>query len=257
MRMLLLLPLLWLASVPAAWAHDTWLRNLAPVAGAPTLALGTGNRFPVYETAVAPEYIERQGCNAGPDASHTTRLRPQQLVAASLLLKADAGARSCWVQLVPLSIELAPDMVAIYLREIQAGAELRAAWADMQSRGVRWTERYTKHARIDFAPGQRSPVPMAMDIVWEQASTAGNSFVVLRDGQPLAGFPVELQSADAAVGIWRRTDAQGRIGLPALPAGRWLLRGTDLRLSSDQPDTWDSRFVTLAFDAPGANSQAR
>jgi hypothetical protein len=30
--------------------------------------------------------------------------------------------------------------------------------------------------------------------------------------------------------------------------GRWLLRGTELRLSQERPDTWDSRFVTLAFD---------
>ena len=98
---------------------------------------------------------------------------------------------------------------------------------------------------------------MAMDIVWEQASSAGNSFVVLRDGQSLAGFAVELQSAYAAVGIWRRTDAQGRISLPTLPAGRWLLRGTDLRRSDAQPDTWDSRFVTLAFDVSGVSPQAR
>ena len=243
-----------LGCLTATQAHDTWLRTLPPVAGAPTLALGTGNRFPVYETAVAPEYVERQGCNPGPD---TTRLRPLHLTASSLVLKAEAGARSCWVQLVPLPIELAPDKVAIYLREIQAGPELRADWADMQRRGLAWTERYTKHARIDFVPGQHSAVPMAMDIVWEQASSAGNSFVVLRDGQPLAGFAVELQSADAAVGIWRRTDAQGRIGLPTLPAGRWLLRGTDLRRSDAQPDTWDSRFVTLAFDVSGVSPQAR
>jgi hypothetical protein len=30
-------------------------------------------------------------------------------------------------------------------------------------------------------------------------------------------------------------------------AGHWLLRGTDLRLSDTVPDSWDSRFVTLAF----------
>ena len=98
---------------------------------------------------------------------------------------------------------------------------------------------------------------MAMDIVWEQATATGHRFVVLRDGQPLAGLPVELQSADAAKGIWRRSDAQGRISLPALPAGRWLLRGTDLRRSDAQPDTWDSRFVTLAFDVSGVSPLAR
>ena len=31
---------------------------------------------------------------------------------------------------------------------------------------------------------------------------------------------------------------------------RWLLRATELRLSSEHPDTWESRFVTLAIEAP-------
>jgi hypothetical protein len=30
-------------------------------------------------------------------------------------------------------------------------------------------------------------------------------------------------------------------------AGRWILRGTDLRACAERPGTWDSRFVTLAF----------
>ncbi len=31
-------------------------------------------------------------------------------------------------------------------------------------------------------------------------------------------------------------------------AGRWLLRGTDVRPSTQNPDRWESRFVTLAFE---------
>jgi hypothetical protein len=74
------------------------------------------------------------------------------------------------------------------------------------------------------------------------------AFQVLRDGQPLADFAVELRSATVRFGQWGRTDADGRVEFkPPLP-GRWLLRGVDLRVSATDPDAWDSRFVTLAFE---------
>jgi len=34
-----------------------------------------------------------------------------------------------------------------------------------------------------------------------------------------------------------------------------LLRGTDLRPSSERPGTWDSRFITLAFEVADAPVQ--
>jgi len=39
--------------------------------------------------------------------------------------------------------------------------------------------------------------------------------------------------------------------VPAPLAGRWVLRGTELRLSETEPDVWESRFVTLAFEIDG------
>ncbi len=255
-----------LGAAAAVQAHDTWFEPLAAGPGAAPgglLLLGTGNRFPVRETAVDPAFFAGQGCaTAGSTESAAAAASVQGQGRATVdvplqmrgytpdatRLLAPPGARSCWVQLQPLPIEIDDDKVALYLREIQAGPALRQRWAELQARGVRWVERYSKHARIDFTPAGASPVPMAMDLVWEHAGDDGHRFVVLRDGQPLAGLPLELQSARAALGIWRRSDAQGRITLPALPAGRWLLRGTDLRPAPDQPDAWDSRFVTLAFE---------
>jgi uncharacterized GH25 family protein len=70
---------------------------------------------------------------------------------------------------------------------------------------------------------------------------------VLRDGQPLAGLPVELRNDLLAVGIWRQTDEQGRIELVLPLAANWLLRGVDLRPAADHPDRWDSRFISLGL----------
>jgi hypothetical protein len=39
-------------------------------------------------------------------------------------------------------------------------------------------------------------------------------------------------------------------------AGRWVLRGTDLAPAAGQPDAWESRFITLAFDVAPALAAA-
>ncbi len=169
---------------------------------------------------------------------------------------------SCWAQLSPFEVELAAGAVAVYFKDIQAPPAVRQQWAQMEARGVPWKERYTKHARIELEPdaGAALPVDMAMDVLIEspqrplqQGQTL--QFRVLRDGQPLPDFAVELRNERSALGLWRKTDAQGRVSIVAPLPGRWVLRGTDLRLSEAEPNLWVSRFVTLAFEVapPRAN----
>jgi len=243
----------------AARSHDTWFHAMPADGGAPLLALGTGARFPAQESGIGVEFLARRGCSlqeadAGGAIARTTQpiqpLKPLRNVANALLMRGPAKAQSCWVQLLPLDIELEPDKVLLYLREVQADPSLRAAWADIQQRGLPWKERYTKHARIDFGPGAARPVPMGMDIVREPSTDGSLNFRVYRDGQPLPGLAVEWVSDSVPLGIWRRSDAEGRVKVPALPAGRWVLRAIDLRLATVEPDQWDSRFVTLAFEVP-------
>jgi hypothetical protein len=231
-------------------AHDTWFEPLPEG----QLALGTGNRWPVLETAVGREYLERQGCR-GMSSGSERPMQPLHHTEHALVLRPPQGAATCWAQLVPLEIELTPALVAVYLREVQASTAVRAAWARQQAAGLPWRERYVKHARIELAP-DASPVPLAMDIVRSVSAAGAHRFQVLRDGQPLAGQALELIAADQQVGVWRRSDAQGFVTFPPLPAGRWVLRGT-LLLAAEE-GRWHSHFVTLAFDtAAGALSVAR
>ena len=262
----------------AAQAHDTWFQALPASGGAPLLALGTGVRFPVQESGIGVEYLARQGCTVqapGSGASAPKRrpvqtviqpMKPLRNVANALVLRGPAQAQSCWVQLVPLEIELKPDTVPIYLHEVQADAALRAAWALIEQRGLPWKERYTKHARIDLRGNAAEParmdigagmgagmstgadMDMDLDIVRAAAADGAFSFRVIRDGQPLAGLAVEFVSDKLPLGIWRRSDEQGLVSLPTLLPGRWLARAVDLRLSTVRPDEWESRFVSLAFD---------
>lgn len=246
----------------AAHAHDTWFAPLPDDAtGGVTLALGTGNRFPLHDSGIDAKYLVRSGCRAGPDQP----LLVLQAVADApnaleLRVPAQRGrSLSCWAQTSPFEVALAPDKIAVYLKDIQAPIAVRDAWAAMSARGVTWNERYTKHARIELNPGAgaASPVDMAMDIVLESPQRTPRrgealQFLVLRDGQPLPDFAVELRGDRSALGLWRKTDAEGRVRFNAPLAGRWVLRGTDLRPSDNEPDRWESRFVTLAFEVEPA-----
>jgi hypothetical protein len=242
------------ALTPPASAHDTWFERLSP-AGAHQvlLALGTGDAYPLFETGVGAEYLVQPGCRG---AAGDAPLLPLRNGKTALVLRAPAGAQSCWLQLTPFDIELAPDKVALYLEELNASASLRATWAAMQARGLRWQERYTKFARIDMASGAAAvPAPMAMDALLQRQG-AEWQFTLLRDGNPLPGLAVELRSAAQPTGTWYRTDEQGQVRVPARPAGRWLLRAIDLRLVGAAGDRWESRFLTLAFDGSSGSPAA-
>ncbi len=256
-----------IASATPALAHDTWFAPLpADARGGVALALGTGNQFPVQESGIDMQHLLYSGCRREAGGAPLTLQRVADApTALQLRVRAERGAPlSCWAQTAAFDVELADDKIALYFKEIQAGAQVREAWAQMRARGVKWKERYTKHARIELNPSRSSaaPVNMAMDVLLEspqRTPRAGEpmQFRVLRNGHALADFPVELRGS-SALGIWRKTDADGRVTFPAPLPGRWVLRGTELRLSDTTPDTWESRFVTLAFqiadERPTGNS---
>lgn len=241
-----------------AQAHDSWFERLPGASAQPLLLLGTGNQFPALETGIGAEYLVQQGCAGAAGVGGLTAVRNAK---TALLLRAAAGAQTCWVQLTPFDIELPADKVALYLDEVNASASQRATWAAMQARGLRWHERYTKHARIELTPntagsGLPAPSPMGMDAQLQRRD-GQLIFTVLREGKPLPGFAVELRSdTKPLLGTWHRTDDLGQLRVPELPAGRWLLRGIDLRLSSTQADRWESWFLTLAFDGGVAAAAA-
>lgn len=254
--------------VAHAHAHDTWFSPMpATKVGGPTrLELGTGNRFPVLEFNPQAISLAEAGCRSA--SGQPLALLPDADAATHLVMRVRAGsdaspARTCWAQLKAFELTLPADKVAEYFREIRPTEAVQQAWRAMQQRGVVWQERYTKYARIELpvAAGQpalaAAPSPLGMDALLETPAAdvrpgATLAFVVLRDGQPLADFPVELVNERQPLGIWRRTDSQGRVSVALPLAGQWLLRGTDLALSSTQAERWESRFLTLAFEVPSA-----
>lgn len=237
-----------LAAPPVA-AHDTWF---APSAEA-GLSLGTGNRFPVMELAVDDKYFTRRGCAAADGTPRT--LARQRFTDTATVLKPQAGAVTCFVQLEAFDVDLPDDKIAIYFKEIRPSAEVAAAWEALRARGLPFRERYVKSARVDLGAGAGSarPVGTAMDVLRLEPAGAlrvGSeaAFQVLRDGKPLPDLNVELVNERAAIGVWLRTDAQGRVRARLPLTGRWLLRGVDLRVAAADSTRFESWFLSYAFE---------
>jgi len=252
MRHRLLLACL-LAVGTAVQAHDTWF---APQPDG-TLTLATGNRFPVAEQAVDDQYFVKRGCRAADGSAHTLdKIRYTDTATLLRIGKGGSAAagHSCFVQLAPFEFELPADKIEIYFKEIRPSAAVLAAWADLKARGLPFIEKYTKSARIDVgAVTAPALTGTAMDVLRQAPSgsiaVGGEAtFQVLREGRPLTDFPVELINERSPIGLWHRTDAQGRITARLPLPGRWLLRGTDLRLSKSDPTRWESQFITYAFE---------
>lgn len=253
---------------PQAWSHDSWLSpsRVAAVPGQLVLELSTGTRYPIQQFTQTAASVARSGCTSNGSEQlplSPTREQPKWLELTAAAPSGEAPLTYCWAELSPVETELAPALVEIYFTDIQASAFQREAWAALRARGLPWHETYRKFAKIELAssatlaPGDRlaarRPAGLDLEIVvlGDRPITARApvEFQVLRDGQPLAGFPVELVSARHPLGIWRVTDANGLLRHSVPFAGRWLLRGTDLRLSVQRQDAWESRFVTLVFEA--------
>lgn len=263
----------------AAWAHDSWFANLPTNRATEVrLALGTGTRFPKHDSSVGALALAAHGCRHG--VAPRVPLQVQRDTPTALQLRAHPvskrslaaahGAITCWAQLVPFEVEIPPATVELYFKEIHPPEAVREAWREMLARGVTWKERYTKHVRIERYDGRlggaeppaATPVTMGLDIVLDgplRPPVAGDviAFQVLRDGQPLADFAVELQSALTPLGVWVQTDAHGRASVRLAQQGGYLLRGVDLRVSATVPDTWESRFIMLGFEAAAASATSR
>ena len=254
-------------------SHDSWLspsRDAAPP-GQVVLELATGNRYPRQEYNQSAASVSQGACT---DGAVTTPLQPltvqaQWLDLAARVPQGGGGALSCWLELAQAEVEIAPRLVQVYFADIRTPAANRQAWAALQARGLPWRETYRKFARIELAqPGEtpaaqlaaaRRPAGLELEIVvlGHQPIAVGQplAFQVLRGGRPLPAFPVELVSERSPLGVWRETDGDGKLTHSLPFAGRWLLRGTDLHLSAQRPDTWESRFVTLAIEAGPLSSR--
>lgn len=246
----------------AALAHDTWLHvaEQQPGSGLLALQMGSGARYPKSEGAVPGSRLVNPGC--ADDAGESHPLAPREERQPMLDLRTRVGAAkavACWVELQPVDLALTPELVQVYFRDIRAPQDVRDAWTAQQKAGIGWKEIYRKYVRIeaplagaDAAPASaamRRPRNYPLELV-----PVGNEpvrarveaeFEALAGGKPVPNLAVEFVSLRNPAGIWRQTDAHGRMRL-ALPfGGEWLLRSTVLYIPASPMDPWRSSFATL------------
>ena len=263
-RNALLFPIaLALALTNVARAHDTWLlpdRFEVAAKESVTLNLTSGMAFPALETGPKRERVEAALCRL---VGRTFDIADILAGPKSLIFRAELpepGLATFWIKLPPKSIELKPEQVEEYLEEIDPPAAVRKQWAE-EKEPKRWRELYSKHTKTFVRVGEPStadkswaePIGIALEIVPEKDPTAlraGEDFPVrvLRNGAPFADFALNAVAAGETKGETRKTDAAGRVAFRLAKAGRWLLRGTDVRKSTQPEADWESDFTTLTFE---------
>ena len=148
----------------------------------------------------------------------------------------------------------------MYFHDIRAPQAVRDAWAAQQKAGIGWNEVYRKYVRVEAPVPGAGAGDCARPQCASRATTRSNwcrratsrcaagteaEFLALADGKPAAGIAVEFVSLRSPLGLWKQTDAEGRIRL-ALPfAGEWLLRSTVLNIPASPQEPWRSAFATL------------
>jgi uncharacterized GH25 family protein len=254
----------------AAGAHETWLWSIqrTVTAGATlNIEMTSGDIFPLIDSGVRPERVAKAACIQGsekftltPVVSATVQT-PDNKVLAFIAKPPAAGGVTCYTQLYPKILDLALNKVEIYLNDIDASAETRAASA-ASPKPKRWIESYTKNSKV-IVPAQVSPqtrtiyqptpVGLGLEFVPEIDLTTGEvldnlPILVLRDGKPLTGLSIELISERGIKPVRIRSDKDGRVVFAAPAAGRWMLSATDLNLVNAKKSIWESQFSTLVFE---------
>lgn len=245
-----------------AAAHDTWLvpvRLAVPAGTRVTLNMTSGMAFPKNETRIDTARLETAMVRL---AGQSSALKPIASPESALRLQATLskpGVATMWASLKPKTLDLTPKQVTEYLEEIGAPDSVRRLYVAVRQ-PPRWRERYTKYTKTYVAVGEgkndsswREPVGLGLEFVPLSDPTAiavgdSVSIRVLRGGAPAAAFAIGDVFAAEISNRLVRTDANGVAKLPALRAGLWMLRGTDLRRPPNGVDAdWESMFSTLTL----------
>ena len=266
MNLLTVPVLLFLGSITAPpAAHDTWLQPRRTMVLPGTIAqidLTSGDKFATFDTAIKPDRVTTARARLSGKTIDVPLGAPEKKSLELRVPLSDPGIATIWLSLAPKSIELNRKEVQHYLDEIGAPALLTQAW--YANKGSKpWREIYSKHAKTFVAVGRAGrvkadrswsePVGLPLEIVPEKDPTmlrAGDEFPVrvLRNGAPLGDFSLGIVREGKTNRALKNTDAAGRAVFKVARAGKWLLRGTELRSSTKPSADWESDFTTLSFE---------
>lgn len=250
-------------------AHETWLlpESFEPRADSGvTLYMTSGMAFPRFDSGISASRIVEAVLSQN---GRRDLLVPKDTRAGALELLAttEVGTACAWVALSPRILEIKPDAVAHYLKEIGAGDDVWAAW-EAQGEPKYWKESYSKLARTYLHSGKdeaanpagtRDTTPCWADqsssrfeilpLADPSALKEGDKLMLqlLFDGKPLINQAVGLMKEGDEPNALEMSDANGRLNLSVDEAGRYMVYATHLRPQMGDGFNWESNFVTLTL----------
>ena len=216
----------------------------------------SGMAFPALRSGIRPERVTRAMLRVAGESKALPAPLPRKASLRYAVAPPAPGVATFWVQLASRALDLKPELIDEYLREIGALDTIGPRWRARPDPKA-WREVYRKHAKTFLRTGtppagDRSwaePVGMELELVPESdptalAASAALSLVLLKDGRPLAGLAVaaERGSGKARTRTFATSDASGRVTFQLDQPGPWLFAATELR---EKGAEWESDFTTL------------
>ena len=241
-------------------AHDTWLLPSSlrvPVGQKVTLHLTSGMVFAADDFAINPGRIRRADVRLMGATRPLGNRTQSENATLYRWTPATAGIAALAVELAPKVLTLDPKLIGVYLDEIGATRETRAAW-DAMPGPKQWREAYVKHAATFVRVGNVSDAgwtaPLGLGFELQPladptALTPGQTLDirVSRGGTALAGQPVTLRrEGDTSISVVT-SDAAGRVTMRLAREGRYLIAATQLRRATRPNLEWESDFATLTL----------
>ena len=218
-----------------AAAHDTWILAAPSASGsrsAVRVEMTSGMSFPALESGIRPERVTRAMVRVAGQSRSLPAPLPTKASLRYTLSLPEPGVATFWVQLAPRALDLKPELIDEYLREIGAAETIGPRWRARPDPKA-WREVYRKHAKTFLRTGTPAasdqswaePVGIELELVPESDPTALKaastlSLVLLKDGRPLVGLAVaaERGSGTARRRTFETSDALRPRDVPARPA---------------------------------------
>jgi hypothetical protein len=240
------------AGASAASGHDFFLmpeQFQPPRPGALRIAATVGSSFPTPEAVVAADRIERLHV-------HGTGKPVVRVVgpAAKALTLEVTGARPgllvTGVSTKARDVDYAEDRIPLILEEYRVSPEAAAAVERLQ-RPRTWLVSSRRFAKtilcvqkcVNRSAGERA---FGADLEFVGRGSAGDQFRLLRNGGPLANYPIDLVGSDGKR-QHLNTDARGDIRLPPTARGTMMLFAAVL-VPPDGSERFILDLTSLTFD---------
>ncbi|MDP8993907.1 MAG: DUF4198 domain-containing protein [Pseudomonadota bacterium] len=214
-------------AAPAS-AHDFFLlpeQFNVPRPGQTTIRATVSAAFPQLETVVAADRIRHVGAS-GPGAPQLIMAVPLSNATALTLIAPRPGVVVAGASIHPRDVDYAEDRIDLIMQEYRVAPEAAAAVRSLPNpRTLRVSSR--RFAKTIICVGRCGDWPTAqralgMPLEFVSVGSALDHFRLLRNGQPLPNYPVDLAHQDGRR-IHLNTDQRGIVHLPTSARGAVML----------------------------------